>query len=148
MWLARYKWFFVLAALFAARIGACAVLEIQIRNTFGDGPLQLDSLKYKTASGEELSFSRISYLLGGFALEREEGGWVELTNRYAWLDAEKRRSSVTIEDAPPGLYRAFRFHIGPDPVANAMDPAKYAPDHALNPNLNGLHWSWQGGFIF
>jgi len=42
----------------------------------------------------------------------------------------------------------LRFHIGPDAAANAADVSKIPADDPLNPNLNGLHWSWQGGYIF
>lgn len=45
-------------------------------------------------------------------------------------------------------YRSIRFHIGPDAVTNAADVARFPAGHPLNPSLNGLHWSWQGGFIF
>ena len=138
----------VLALLLPASAAFGAVLEIAVRHTFNGGPLLLDSLRYQTAAGETLSFTRLSYLLSGFALEREDGGWVELPGRYAWMDAEKRRTAVRLEGVPEGAYRALRFHIGPDAKANAGDPAKLPADHPLNPNLNGLHWSWQGGYVF
>jgi cytochrome c peroxidase len=64
------------------------------------------------------------------------------------MDAEKRRTAIRLDAVPDGKYRALRFHIGPDPTTNAADPAKYPAGHPLNPNLNGLHWSWQGGYIF
>ena len=51
-------------------------------------------------------------------------------------------------DAPAGAYRALRFHVGPDAVQNAADGGRLAPDDPLNPLVNGLHWSWQGGFVF
>jgi hypothetical protein len=51
-------------------------------------------------------------------------------------------------DLPPGKYQAVRFCIGIDPKDNASDPSTRAADHPLNPNLCGLHWSWQGGYIF
>jgi cytochrome c peroxidase len=123
-------------------------LEIEVRPTFESSPLLLDSLRYQTAAAETLSFTRLSCLLSGFALEREDGVWLELPDQYAWLDAEKRRNVVRLEGVPAGAYRALRFHIGPDAKANASDPAKFPAAHALNPNLNGLHWSWQGGYIF
>ena len=138
----------VLALLLPASAAFGAALEIEVRHTFGDGPLVLDSLRYHNAAGETMSFSRLSYLLSGFALEREDGGWVELPDRYAWMDAEKRRTVVRLEGVPEGAYRALRFHVGPDAKANAGDPAKLPAGHPLNPNLNGLHWSWQGGYIF
>jgi cytochrome c peroxidase len=33
-------------------------------------------------------------------------------------------------------------------VENHADPAKRLPDDPLSPGLNGLHWDWQGGYIF
>jgi len=38
--------------------------------------------------------------------------------------------------------------MGLDAATNAADSAKWPPDHPLNPNLNGLNWSWQGGYVF
>jgi cytochrome c peroxidase len=138
----------VLVLLLPAPGAFGAALEIAVRHTFSDGPLLLDSLRYQNAAGETLSFTRLSYLLSGFAVEREDGVWVELPGQYAWMDAEKRRTVVRLEGMPEGAYRALRFHVGPDAKANAGDPAKPPADHPLNPNLNGLHWSWQGGYIF
>ena len=125
-----------------------AALEIAVQPKFNGSPLLLDSVRYQNAAGETLSVTRLSYLLSGFALEREEGGWVEVPNQYAWMDAEKRRTVVRLEDLPAGKYRAVRFYIGPDTAANAADPGNYPAGHPLNPNLDGLHWSWQGGYIF
>jgi len=138
----------VLALLLPASAAFGAMLEIAVRHTFSSSPLRLDSLRYQTAAGETLSFTRLSYLLSGFALEREDGVWVELPDQYAWMDAEQQRTVVRLEGVPGAAYRALRFHVGPDAMANAGDPAKLPADHPLNPNLNGLHWGWQGGYIF
>ena len=128
---------------------ACgAALEIAVRHTFNGDLLLLDSLRYQNAAGETLSFTRLSYLLSGFALEKADGGWVELPEQFAWMDAVQRRTVVRIEGVPEGKYRALRFHIGPDAAANAGNAAKFSAGHPLNPNLDGLHWSWQGGYIF
>jgi cytochrome c peroxidase len=124
------------------------VLEVAVRHTFGGEPLLLDSLRYQDGAGETLSFTRVSYLLSGFALEREDGVWVELADRDAWMDAAQRHSVARLDGVPAGKYRALRFHLGPDAAANAADPAKFPAGHPLNPNLNGLHWNWQGGYIF
>ena len=138
----------LIAAALSAGAGWGATLEIAVRHTFGDGPLLLDSLRYQNAAGETLSVTRLSYLLSGFAVEREDGVWVDVPDRYAWMDAAKRRTVVRLEGVPEGKYRALRFHLGPDVKANTGDPARLAADHPLNPNLNGLHWSWQTGYIF
>ncbi len=124
------------------------MLEISVRHTFNGEPLLLDSLRYQNAAGETLSFTRVSYLLSGFALERDDGVWVEVPDQDAWLDAAKRHTVVQLASLPAGKYRAVRFHIGPDATANTADPARLTADHPLNPNVNGLHWSWQTGYIF
>jgi len=123
-------------------------IELQFTPTWSGEPLLIESLRYPLASGESISVTRLSALLGGFALERNEGGWTELPGQFGWIDAGQRRMSVGLRDVPAGAYRALRFTIGIDSQTNNADPAQWAPDHPLNPNLNGLHWSWQGGYIF
>ena len=140
---------FALAALAtAAHPLPAADLDIAFRHTFGDAPLLLDSLRHTNGARETLSVTRLSYLLSGFALEREDGGWMEFPDHVAWVDAAKGRLSTRLNAVPAGRYRAVRFHIGPDPGMNKADPSNLPADHPLNPNLNGLHWSWQTGYIF
>ncbi len=139
---------FALALLLLTHSCLAATLEISLRHTFNGEPLQLDSVRYQNAAGETLSVTRAGCLLTGFALERSDGSWLEFTNALAWMDAEKGRTSLRIPEVPPAVYRSLRFHFGPDAAANHADPAKLAADHPLNPNLNGLHWNWQGGYIF
>ncbi|MBI3882575.1 MAG: cytochrome C peroxidase [Verrucomicrobia bacterium] len=129
-------------------VASAAELQLEITPTHDGARLLLDSLRYPLRSGETISITRLSYLLGGFALEKKSGGWVELSGQIAWMDAAARRSTVTLEKIPAGEYRALRFAVGLDSTTNKGDPAKHAADHPLNPNLNGLHWTWQSGYIF
>ena len=138
----------LLVVIVSVHAASAAALEIAVRHTFNGDPLLQDSLRYQNGAGETLSFTRVSYLLSGFAIERDDGVWVELADRHAWIDLAKRRTVARLDGLPDGKYRALRFHIGPGAKANAAEPAKLAADHPLNPNLNGLHWSWQGGYIF
>jgi len=139
----------LLALLLLARpLARAATLEVSIRPTFDGQPLRLDSLRYQNAAGETLSVTRLGYLLSGFALQREDGAWVEFPGQYAWMDAAQQRSLLRLPSIPAGQYRAIRFYLGLDPAANASAPAAYPADHPLNPNLDGLSWSWQGGYIF
>ncbi len=105
-------------------------------------------MDYRTDSGERYSVTRASYLLSDFALCRADGGWQELEGGVAWLDAGKSRTEASLGEAPVGTYTQIRFAIGLDAETNATDPARIPAGHPLDPNLNGLHWSWQGGFIF
>ncbi len=142
-------WPYLLAIIvFATQTAFAASLQIDIRPSFNGDPLILDSLRYQNAAGESLSITRLSYLLSGFALERSDGSWLELSNQVAWIDAATRRTFLRLDDLPAETFRSLRFHVGLDTNANHADPAKFAADHPLNPNLNGLHWNWQGGYIF
>ncbi|MFN0078614.1 MAG: MbnP family protein [Prosthecobacter sp.] len=123
-------------------------LEVKMDHRAGAAPLLLDSLRYTTAAGEIFAVTRASYLLSGFALQRQDGSWLELPGTTAWMDAVKRRTRMLLPQVPAGRYTALRFHLGLDAATNAANPAQYPPDHPLNPNVNGLHWSWQGGYIF
>jgi len=125
-----------------------ASLEINITPTFSGSPIHPNSLRYQTSAGETFSITRVSFLVSGIALQRVDGSLLELTNQVGWFDMEARRSLLCISNVPPDLYRSLRFHVGLDKKQNHDDPAKFAAEHPLNPNLNGLHWGWQGGYIF
>jgi len=123
-------------------------LETIIQPGFTGSPLILDSLRYENSAKETLSFTRISFLLSGFALEKDSGGWTELPDQNAWCDAERHRLQFILHNIPPATYRAIRFYFGPDEKTNHADISKIPADEPLNPNINGLHWNWQGGYIF
>ncbi len=136
------------ATLLVATSSYAASLEITVDPVFRGEQLRLDSLRNQNASSETFSVTRLSYLLSGFAMERDDGQWVEFPDRVAWMDAGTHRNTFALENIPPGKFRSIRFYVGPDAATNAADVSKFAPEHPLNPNLNGLHWSWQGGYIF
>jgi cytochrome c peroxidase len=125
-----------------------AHLEVAIQPVFGSEPLRLDSLRYDSHGNDTFSVTRLSYLLSGFGLQRPDGSWLDFSRSIAWMDAASRRTVWQFPDIPAGTYKALRFHLGPDAAANAADVTKLPAAHPLNPNLNGLHWSWQGGYIF
>ena len=139
--------FFLLAGALSSPAKA-ADLRLDFIPYAGQHPLKLDSLTHQTATGELWSVTRLSYFVSGLSLQRGDSTWLHCPTALAWLSASADRNSFLIEDIPPGDYQALRFHIGLDPGQNASDPAAHPPEHPLNPNLNGLHWSWLGGYIF
>ena len=138
----------MLLILIDAHAGLAASLRIEITPRVSGAVVEPGSLRYHTSAGETFSITRVSYLLSGFALQGGDGQWLELTNRVAWLDLERGRNSLQLDDLPPESYRSVRFHVGLDPGDNHAEPAKFPAGHPLNPNLDGLHWDWQGGYIF
>ena len=140
--------FLALACFVATQPAPAATLQIEIiPKVFGEN-LQPASLRYQTSAGERFSITRISYLVSDFALQRNDGSWLEISNSVAWLDFEQNRNSIWLEKIPVDEFRTVRFTVGLNTNLNHTDIAKFPAGHPLNPNLNGLHWSWQGGFIF
>ncbi len=125
-----------------------ASLQIEITPKFSGENLQPASFRYLTSAGETFSITRVSYLVSEFALQRNGGSWLEISNSIGWLDDEQNRNSIHLEKIPAGEFRAVRFLIGLNTNLNHADVAHFPATHPLNPNVNGLHWSWQGGFIF
>jgi len=146
-------WKFLLIAAVTYCGGACSLsaaskVVLEVRHLIHDQPLVLDSIQYANGDGEPFSITRLSYFISGFALQRTEGNWMEVPHAVGWIDAGKRHTTMDLGELAEGDYTSVRFQVGLDPTRNASDPASRAADHPLNPNLNGLHWSWQGGYIF
>lgn len=99
-------------------------------------------------SGEPWTVTRLSYLLSEPALQRPDGTWLEIDSDPAWMSLSDQRLLWKMDPVPEGDWTSLRFSVGLPPALNDRDPATWAPGHPLNPNLNGLHWSWQGGYIF
>lgn len=140
--------FLALVGFATAQALVAARLEVSITPAFHGEALRLDSLRYETAAKETLAFTRVSFLLSEFALEREDGTYHELPESIGWFDSASQRETLLLDGIPEGKYRSIRFHLGPDPKRNKGDVAQWPADHPLNPNLNKLHWSWRTGYIF
>lgn len=128
-------------------MAAAATLQLQITPKFAGESLQPASFRYQTSGGESFSVTRVSWLASDFALQRHDGSWLEIPNAVAWFDYEAGRDSLRLE-IPPGEFRSVRFTVGLNTNQNHADVTRFPGNHPLNPNLNGLHWSWQGGYIF
>ncbi len=92
--------------------------------------------------------SRMDCLLSGLALQRMDGTWLESQDWFAYLSVAAGRMTAKGTGIPTGKYKGIRFRIGVDEVTNKSNPNLYAAEHALNPQVNGRHWGWQGGYIF
>jgi cytochrome c peroxidase len=139
----------VAIGIFLALNAACAAtLQIEITPKVSGENLQPASFRYQTSAGETFSITRVSYLVSDFALQRNDGSWLEISNSVAWLDFDANRNSIWLDKIPAGEFCSVRFLVGLNTNLNHANIAQFPASHPLNPNLNGLHWSWQGGFIF
>src|SRR5688572_28337145 len=127
---------------------SAAELTVQIEPRWHDKPLALADLSCRNAAGNELSVTRLAGLLSAAKLQREDGSWIGAGEWFGFLDVEKKRTTFTLTSVPDGKYRALRFDLGLDAVTDKSDPATRAAGHSLNPDVNGLHWSWKAGYVF
>jgi cytochrome c peroxidase len=139
--------FFSLGIFFALNFLNAATLQIQITPKVYGENLQPASLRYQTSANENFSITRVSYLVSEFELQRDDGSWLTISNSVAWMDFEANRDSVRLE-IPAGEFRSLLFLVGLNTNVNHADPAKFPSSHPLNPSLDNLNWSWQGGYIF
>jgi len=122
-------------------------LDLSIQPVAGDLKVTPETPLVNRA-GERWSVTRLSYLLSEPALQRGDGSWHPCESEPAWMSLANGRDTWKITPVPEGEWTAIRFSVGLPPSLNDRDPAAWGPAHPLNPNLNGLHWSWQGGYIF
>src|SRR5215203_2001595 len=137
------------ASLLALHAGS--ELMVEVVPSFGGEPLRFDSLQHQIASGQFISVTRLDLLLSNVSLEREDGVWVGLTNWQGYISGRENRTRFTLPQSaatPACGYRGIRFLVGLTPDLNQSDPAQFPPGHPLNPEVNGLHWGWQGGYVF
>ena len=142
-----------LAAGFALLLGAAnpvagAVLELVMSPRMSGETVQPASLRYQTSANETFSVTRVSYLVSEVGLQRNDGTWLECSNAIAWMDLEQNRNSLRLHEIPAGEYCSVRFLVGLSPAVNRASITNYPASHPLNPEVNGLYWSWQGGYIF
>jgi cytochrome c peroxidase len=142
------KIIFCLAIFCGFNLASAATLQIEITPKVSGENLQPASFRYQTSAGENFSITRVSYLVSDFALQRNDGSWLELSNSVAWLDFDANRNSIWLDKIPAGEFCSVRFTVGLNTNLNHADIAQFPASHPLNPNLNNLHWSWQGGFVF
>jgi len=108
-----------------------------------------ETAKIGSASEEKISLKRLDYLLSSFALQASDSGeWIESPNLAAYISLGEGEHTARLGFVPSKKFSAVRFRIGVDEATNSTDPSQFPAGHALNPQVNDLHWGWSGGFIF
>jgi cytochrome c peroxidase len=125
-----------------------AELTVAFQPRWLGAPLAVPSGELRNTHGQALRVTRLEAIVSGFALVRTDGSSVRTDGQYGFLDAGQDRLAVTLRGIPDGDYVGLEFQFGVPPAVNHADPGQWPARHALNPLVNGLHWSWQGGYVF
>ncbi len=125
-----------------------ATLRVNITPQFSGQSLAFDSITNLTAAGQQISVTRLDFLISNFALRRADGVWMSLTNWAEFISGRQGRTRFDLNNVPAANYDRVKFHVGLPPEMNHRPPTLVSANHALNPSVNGLHWGWQGGYVF
>lgn len=136
-----------LLLLASAALGA-AELQVRIAPRWGNAALAVPSEEFPTTAGQLVRVTRLAALLSDFQLLRPDGSVVRLEGQFGFIDAASGQLDVALANVPTGDYRGLQVRIGVPDAVNRADPGLWPPGHALNPQTNGLHWSWLGGYVF
>ena len=123
-------------------------LRVAFRFTAGGKVLDAEGGRWPSASGQSVQLVRAAMLLSGFQLCAQAGACVAPRDAFAYLDLQSGKLQFSLQAVPEGRYEQLTFQVGLPAAINHSDPAQYTPGHALNPLENGLHWDWQGGYVF
>ena len=136
-------------ALLAADLPlAAADLTISIAPRWRGAEMVLPSGSLANDHGQTLRLTRAALLVSEVALRRADGGTVRLDGQFGLVDLGAGRREFTVRGVPAGDFVGLEFRVGVPRAANLGDPGRWPAGHALNPVVNGLHWSWQGGYVF
>ena len=123
-----------------------APLHLDFYNEIDGKPIIIDSLRYENSKDEAFSVTRLDWLATDFSLTSASGETLVFPDTPAFIPT--KGSTFTLPDVPEEKFTAITFHIGPDEKINHSDPSQFSANHPLNPNVNNLHWDWEGGYIF
>ncbi|HEY8932851.1 MAG TPA: MbnP family protein [Rariglobus sp.] len=111
-------------------------------------PVVLNAPEPVKIGANTLTLTRVSALVSSVAFVRPDGSFAQMDGQFGSLALDAGRAGFTLRGVPAGRYIGLQFLIGVRPEINHADPGRWDAGHALNPLVNELHWSWQGGYIF
>lgn len=126
---------------------SAAELTVKIEPRW-NGKSLAEGAEVTNASGQTLRVTRAAMVVSGMVLHQANGGSVRLEGQYGFIDLGRGRTTWELAGVPAGEYVGLEFRVGLPPAVNHGDVGRWPAGHPLNPLVNGLHWSWQGGYVF
>lgn len=133
--------------LFVTSVGRAQIMDLEILPSVEQArQKEVPDSQVGLQSGVEIQ--RLDFLLSGLALKRMDGTWVESEDWTAFYSLGKKRLKAQADGIPEGRYSAVRFDVGVPSAQDEADANLWPADHALHPDVCGLHWGWLGGYVY
>jgi hypothetical protein len=123
-------------------------VAINFEALFDGQPLTFGGQYFTLASGEEVRFVRMKFLLSGIHFSGTEAVTYPKIP-YAYIDVQGGRLSAPLQFSKTNhQFDRFAFDLGVDSAANHADPNQVPAGHPLDPVVNQLHWGWADGYVY
>lgn len=123
-------------------------LRLRFRLAVAGSAVEVGSGTVMDVEANRLTVTRVAALVSRVTLVRADGERVQADGQFGLIDLGNGRTDVTVSGLPAGRYEGVEFLLGVVPEVNRADPGVWPAGHALHPLVNGLHWGWQGGYVF
>lgn len=120
-----------------------AYAVINFSNYVGDKKLQLDSVHYKNALGQDFTVSNFKYYVGNFKLYSHDSLKYTWDQYFLVNEADLKSKKVMLPMMPDGKFTKLTFTLGVDSALNCSG----AQSGALDP-VNAMFWAWNTGYVF
>lgn len=126
-----------------------AEISLVINHVFEGQKLYVDQdSSVINQAGNIINFRTIKYLISNISLTGQDDSVYDFPGVYGYINPLENRLKVNLDSVPKKSFKKMAFTIGLDSAINHGNPNFYPAGHPLNPNLNNMHWSWSGGYIF
>lgn len=131
-------------------------IQLQFDNIVGNQDLQLDSVRYTNAAGEDFTISKLNYYISNIKLIKSDGSVFTVPQDSSYFlirEANTGSQNLSIRNVVTGEYTGVEFMVGVDSLRSVMEPTepgrKGILDKDMGPtNEEAMYWDWNPGYIF
>ncbi len=121
-------------------------VTLKINHKLGDGTFGI-GMSTQNNLDNDFNVARLEYYISRISLLHDDNVTTTVDDLWILADASET-TAVALGNFDVTNIQAVRFHIGVSEAFNHLDPAAYAADHPLAPQLPSMHWGWAGGYRF
>jgi hypothetical protein len=123
-------------------------LAFKFTSSIGTGSIDFNKDYIITTSQDTIKPNKFKFIFSNFRVVKMDNTELTFPNKYGFISYTDNATDFVLPELPAGSYKGIKFTVGLDSATNHGDPSQWPANHPLNPLKNGMHWSWQGGYIF